>query len=182
MQGKQISMLSPYLASKEVFLCPNAESTGTGGEMWQEPFYGTDFFGNHPYESYKGTETSNYGKELWGPGVRYFTDYKLNDWDGPAIPSSEEDVPNGVVDRPIGQLPYTTWTVIAIDLDWGSADPDTGIKDPDITRHANGENLSFLDGHSAAFTREEYWDPTTALKDPVGNHVWFRWGDPDPDN
>ncbi len=177
LQGDQIYMLDPYISTKDVFLCPNAESTSSGGEVWQEPFYGTGFFGNHPYESYKGTDTDNYNQELWGPGVRYFTDYKLNDWKGP-----ETNKGDGIIDRNIGELPYTTWTVIAIDIDWGLANPDTGFKDPTVTRHAKGENLSFLDGHSAAYTREEYWDPTTALEDPVGNHVWFRWGDPDPDN
>jgi prepilin-type N-terminal cleavage/methylation domain-containing protein/prepilin-type processing-associated H-X9-DG protein len=172
-QGDQIYLLESYLGGDEIFVCPSAEATGTSGELWN--WQGTNFFGNGRYElRFKPTFPT---EELWGTGVSKFTDYKLNDNIGAV--QALNTPPDGIVDRPVSQLPYTTWTVIAIDIDWGATNEDGSYTDGDIARHGNGENLSFLDGHSEYLDREEYRDPATAKRDPVENDVWYRWGNPD---
>ncbi len=171
-QGDQFYLLESYLGGDEIFVCPSAEGTSSSGRLWN--WQGPNFFGNGRYESKNKPVFPT--EPLWN-GESKFTDYKLNDNIG-AI-SALNTPPDGIVDRPIGQLPYTTWTVIAIDIDWGSTNEDGSVRDASITRHNDGENLSFLDGHSEYLNRKEYYDPTTARKDPVGNDVWFKWGNPD---
>lgn len=172
-QGEQIQMLDPYLGTRDIFTCPTAESTGSGGASWVTPIRPPNFFGNHLYESHIGTTAATIGQELWGPGVSLFTDYKLNDNIGAGTVNDGD----GIVDRKISELPLTTWTVIALDIDWGSADP----VDPTVRRHGDGENFSFLDGHSEFIPRTEYQGqefPDTAREDAFGNNVWFNWGNP----
>ncbi len=174
-QGDQLYLLESYLGGDEIFICPSAEATSSGGEIWSKAVGSANFFGNGLYESH--FKPSFPTEELWGVGVSKYTDYKLNDNIGERKPLNTP--PDGIVDRPVTQLPYTTWTVIAIDIDWGSTNEDGSIRDGDIARHGDGENLSFLDGHSEYMAREDFRDPATARKDPLGNDVWYRWGNPD---
>jgi len=177
-QGEQIQMLDPYLSTKDIFICPNAESTGTGGDRWVSPLKPPHrFLKNHYYESRYGTTADTLGQEIWGPGVSRFTDYKLND----NIGDNDANNGNGIVDRKTAELPLTTWTVIALDIDWGAADPESMRVDPDVRRHGDGENFSFLDGHSEHLKRTEYQGeeyPNSAKVDPYGNNVWWNWGNP----
>jgi prepilin-type N-terminal cleavage/methylation domain-containing protein/prepilin-type processing-associated H-X9-DG protein len=171
-QGDQVYLLNSYLGGDQIFLCPSAEATSSSGQLWN--WQGPNFFGNGRYES---KFKPKFPTELLWNNIPKYTDYKLNDNIGTT--QALNTPPDGVIDRPIGQLPYTTWTVVAIDIDWGSTNEDGSIRNQDIARHGNGENLSFLDGHSERLDRKEYRDPLTARKDPVGNNVWYRWGNPD---
>ena len=173
-QGDQIYLLDEYIQGDGIFTCPSAEGTGTSGRLWDHLGPRGNFFGNNLYQSLNKPAFPT--EVLWGGEARY-TDYKLNDNLGANTPLNTP--PDGIVDRPISQLPYTTWTVIAIDIDWGATNEDGSVRDGDVARHNDGENLSFLDGHSEHMNREEFRDPATAKKDPVGNDVWFRWGNPD---
>ena len=177
-QGDQIYLLDNYIQGDGIFTCPSAEGTGTSGRLWDHLGVRGNFYGHTTYQSiFKPVFVFGQPlEELWGGEARY-TDYKLNDNIGADRPLNTP--PDGIVDRPISQLPYTTWTVIAIDIDWGATDENDTFRDGDIARHNGGENLSFLDGHSENMKREEFRDPATAKKDPVGNDVWFRWGNPD---
>jgi len=174
-QGDQIYLLDDYISGDEIFTCPSAEGTSTSGRLWDHLGVRGNFYGNTTYQSLNEPVFGS-SVVLWGGEPRY-TDYKLNDNIGAIRPLNTP--PDGIIDRPTSQLPYTTWTVVAIDIDWGATDEDDTYRNGSISRHGGGENLSFLDGHSENMKREDFRDPTTAKKDPVGNDVWFRWGNPD---
>ena len=178
-----------YIGSFDVFHCPNAEGQGGSGEQWSQVSpYDKDGWGQPQgiYESryltlpLPGQNFSASSVELWG-GDSHFTDYKWQDHLGPNFTANSP--PDGILDRTLDQLPQHTWTVVGLDLDWGKSRSATGANDADFDRrrHNDGENLSFLDGHSAFMPRKDYHDPQTALEDSYGNRKWNRWGDPDPD-
>jgi prepilin-type N-terminal cleavage/methylation domain-containing protein/prepilin-type processing-associated H-X9-DG protein len=181
-QGEQIGLLDPYISSKELFICPNAENTSSSGENWQRPSRDRDPFNlQWLYESHWQVKIAGglpVKEELWGPGVSFFTDYKFNDNIGADNNANSGD---GIVDRKLSELPLTTWTVIALDIDWGAIDPVTFVTDGTVRRHGDGENFSFVDGHAEHLKRTEYQGqefPNTARKDPYGNNTWWTWGNP----
>lgn len=180
-QGDQIGLLNDYVSSKDVFICPNAENTSSSGEYWQRPGKDRDPYNlQWRYESHwvvKIVGASLVKEELWGPGVSYFTDFKLND----NIGSGTANDGDGIVDRKLAELPLTTWTVIGADIDWGAIDPVSFETDGSVRRHGEGENFSFVDGHSENIKRTEYQGddyPETARVDPYGNNTWWSWGNP----
>jgi len=189
-QGEQIEMLDQYMSgSKEVYICPTALDTDTAGELWDPPARPANFLGNGIYESKFSGQTPltpnkpAWGKDASGNTISYHTDYKLNDNSGDFTKPDNLNNGDGIVDRLTVQLPATSWVVVALDIDWGRPpiDGDTSLQDGSITRHGDGENLAFLDGHATFYSRKDYHDPATALKDPFGNDVWFKWGNPTPD-
>ncbi|WP_432798450.1 type II secretion system protein [Poriferisphaera sp. WC338] len=181
-QGDMIYLLDDYISSKDVYICPTGESTGTGGAEWNA-IRPPRPWGNMIYESKFGSPyTGNSGANLWD-GKAYNTDYKFNDNIGryntplagaPNVFGNPFSQPiDGIIDRKIVELKYPVWTVIALDLDWGTPDDHTA------TRHGEkGANLSFLDGHAEFMADAEYRTPRTANIDPNGWYPWFRWGNP----
>lgn len=163
-QGLQIAMLEEYIQSKDIYRCPEAEASGNNGEL----FTALNIFSAGWYEApltpagkLTSTSTAN--------ATSYFTDYKLND---------NLRIQGGVVSRRISNLPLTTETVLAIDLET----PVPGS--PEVFRHGGneGSNLSFLDGHSAYFKAEEFKQVTATDPLPLDardNGPWFNWGHPD---
>ncbi len=190
-QGEQIEMLDTYMStSKDIYICPSALDTDTAGELWDPPARSANFLGNGTYESkFSGQAPLTPNNAIWGTDVSgdvisYHTDYKLNDYSGDFSKPNNLNNGDGIIDRMTVQLPITSWTVLAVDIDWGRPpiDGNTSLQDGSITRHNGGENLAFLDGHARFYTRDEYSDENNGLKDKFGNQIWYKWGDPDPDD
>ena len=162
LQGKQIFFLQNYIPTKDIFICPMAGETGTGGDQFV-PKNGirAGFFG--PWQSItldrKGEITT-----LSKGGTRYWTDYKLND--------------NKLVTQmKISAMQIPRWTVVGLDLDYGT--PHDAL----VARHGGGtgENLSFVDGHAEFMKDQQFRDPVFAI-DPFKNSPWFNWGLPRSNN
>jgi prepilin-type N-terminal cleavage/methylation domain-containing protein/prepilin-type processing-associated H-X9-DG protein len=190
-QGEQIEMLDQYISgNKEIFICPTAFDTETSGELWNPPARKANFLGNGTYESkFSGQAPLVASKPAWGTdasgkAISYYTDYKLNDYAGDFSKPNNLNNADGIIDRKTVQLPITSWTVLAVDIDWGRPPigGDASLADGSVTRHNGGENLAFLDGHASFYTRDKYSDENNGLKDKFGNRIWYKWGDPDPDN
>ena len=164
LQGRQIEFLWDYVGgSSEVFICPMAEGTMTSGAVWDAPVY-PSFFGG-PYRLP--------GERVGIDGRVFHTDYKLND--NQTISDGEGGTIPGVTRMKIDLIRQASWAVVAIDIDWGTPG------DADVARHGNGrgEHLSFLDGHSKYMAREDFREPATAKRDPIGNAPWMVWGHPE---
>lgn len=76
-----------------------------------------------------------------------YTDYKLN------------DNVQSVAGKSMDTLPHPEWVVLAIDIEWGPF------------RHGTGENMVFLDGRAAWYSRED-----AQGEDGYGNWPWYKWG------
>ncbi len=159
-QGQQIVLLYPYVQSTELFLCPFAEETGTAGRLFvPENGFNAGFYG--PIQSATMDEAGNRTTLARG-GRRYWTDYKLND---------NVDITG----MRVSAMPLPRWTVVALDLDYGTAVPVNYA----VSRHGGGtgSNYSFVDGHSEFLTDVEARFGT-ARPDKFGNVPWYRWGLP----
>ncbi len=167
LQGRQIEFLWDYVGGDEtIFICPMADRTATSGELWDAPVYPT-FLGG-PYRLPGG---------MIGLDDRVFhTDYKLND--NRVVSDGQGGTIPGITRMRTDLIRQASWAVVAIDIDWGTPGPPP---DADVARHGNGrgEHLSFLDGHSKYMAREDFREPETARRDPIGNAPWMVWGHPE---
>lgn len=172
-QGLQIAILDDYIQSKDIYRCPEAESSGNNGEQFDAVAfpnsYGAGWYQVPLDASGNLTSATN------ASATSYYTDYKFND--NLQIDDTPGVAPDlGVMSYRVSNLPLTTETVIALDLET----PPPG--EPEIFRHGGneGSNLSYLDGHSGYLEAKLFKsvDSSPTPVDDRGNGPWFNWGNP----
>ncbi len=174
-QGLQIPILWDYVQSLDVYRCPDAERTGSNGEVYDT--HPSGFPG--PMRGYYRAVIDDSGNATFD-GEAHYTDYKLNDYLGEEPTPANPDALRGLLRYKVSNLPIPTETVVAIDQDLPpSSDLFAG---QEALRHGGegGMNFSFLDGHSAYLQVREYksFDGSPIPLDSLGNGPWWVWGHP----